>query len=139
MNNEKSIYQPKSPEDLRALAEEWRAQPCHDWSYSLLSLLDAARQMQKLIEMRHDRYRIAVMGGAYIGECLRRDRRLRGTWIKCDDGDCPDRAACPGWAVQVVEGEKPDCVFGFVGYVKPYRERVETGGFVVVDLDELCK
>ncbi len=138
MKTKNETFQPESPEDLRALAEEWRARPGDDWNYSMPSMLDAACLSAKLIKLGHNRHRVGLTAGAYCGECICRDWRLRGKWIKCGDDTCLDHAACPGWVVQVAGEERSDCVFGCVGYMNgPTRPRHKTGGSFIVDLDDL--
>lgn len=128
MKTETENYPPESPEDLRRLANEFREMPgwwsrtegCN-WCFSvqsichLLVLAGGAGWWQEAVAVCPDRNRIAILAGAYFGECLRRNRRLRGKWVNCDKSDCPERAECPRWRVRVATKDKTNCVFrGFL-------------------------
>ena len=66
---------------------------------------------QKAMAACPDRHRILLMAAAFVGECYRKHRRLRGEWVRCDVSDCPERAGCPCWRVYFAYDRTTDCIF----------------------------
>ncbi len=124
MKNDKSVCRPRSPEEIRRLAKEWCRMPMPPihrlfaWRYSM-RWADAASfyvrsdsdWWQKATAICPDRHRLLLMAAAFVGECYRKHRRLRGEWVRCDVSDCPERAGCPCWRVYFAYDRTTDCVF----------------------------
>jgi hypothetical protein len=124
MKNERNLSGP--PEEIRRLARDWRRMPIpsiyrlFSWRYSMkwadVACFHVASDpgsdwWRKATETCPDRHRVLLMAAAFVGECYRRHRRLRGEWVRCDQSDYPERDECPCWLVHFPCDRTTDCVF----------------------------
>jgi hypothetical protein len=121
--------------EMRDLARQWCGLPGYweypdgaAWRYTMRSSFDVflvtsdTKWWKKASAICADRRRIELMAGAYVGETFRRNRRLRGEWVRCDVSDCPVRSGCPCWRMRTASVPEPAC------YFKDFLKKEEENG-----------